>query len=86
MKEVGTAHWASPNAATNSSGWTGLPGGYAVFNGAFSGISFVGYWWSSTEFDSSDAINPNLLYTSTYLYTITHFPKNAGMSVRLIKD
>jgi len=29
MKEIGTTHWATPNAgATNSSAFTGLPGGY----------------------------------------------------------
>jgi hypothetical protein len=29
MKETGLAHWKSPNEdATNSSGFTGLPGGY----------------------------------------------------------
>ena len=28
MKEAGTIHWITPNAgATNSSGFTGLPGG-----------------------------------------------------------
>ena len=39
MKEAGYDHWNSPNTgATNSSGWTGLPGG----NGN------DGIWWSSS--------------------------------------
>ena len=36
MKEAGLDHWNSPNTgATNSSGWTGLPGGYRYSGGAF---------------------------------------------------
>ena len=51
LKEAGTTHWRSPNiGATNSSGWTGLPGGY---QGLF--ISDVGSWWSSTPVGSSTA-------------------------------
>ena len=35
MKETGTTHWFSPNTgATNSSGFTGLPGGYRFFDGS----------------------------------------------------
>src|SRR5690606_33259564 len=35
MKETGTTHWANPNiGADNSSGFTGLPGGYRAYNSA----------------------------------------------------
>ncbi len=45
MKEMGLVHWASPNtSATNSSGFTGLPGGYYSSN-----LTFNGYFWSSSE-------------------------------------
>ena len=50
MKETGTAHWNSPNTdATNSSGFTGLPGGFRNYDGTFYFIGFNGYWWSSSE-------------------------------------
>jgi uncharacterized protein (TIGR02145 family) len=52
MKEAGYDHWTSPNyGATNSSGWTGLPGwmidpGNLVSNSYPLGSD--GYWWSSS--------------------------------------
>lgn len=50
MKETGTAHWQSPNQdATNSSGFTGLPGGYRFSYGSFNFIGNYGFWWSSSE-------------------------------------
>ena len=47
MKETGTAHWQSPNtAATNSSGFTGLPGGICSNDGTFNLSGSNGIWWS----------------------------------------
>jgi uncharacterized protein (TIGR02145 family) len=49
LKEAGTRHWLSPNTgATNSTGFSALPGGGRFGNGMFSGIGAYGYWWSST--------------------------------------
>jgi uncharacterized protein (TIGR02145 family) len=48
MKEAGYDHWQSPNTdATNSSGWTGLPGGYR-YSGGFDYSGNDGYWWSAS--------------------------------------
>lgn len=46
-----TDDWASPNTgATNSSGFSGLPGGYRKFdNGVFYSIGIYGNWWSRTQ-------------------------------------
>jgi len=50
LKETGTTHWNTPNTgATNSSGFTALPGGYRYLSGSFNYIGNYGYWWSSTE-------------------------------------
>jgi len=59
MKETGTTHWWSPNTepntgATNESGFTSLPCGFRG-EGGFGGIGYLGFWWSSTEFDAADA-------------------------------
>ncbi len=49
MKEAGYEHWNSSNTgATNSSGWTGLPGGYR-YSGGFDNNGYYGYWWSASE-------------------------------------
>ena len=48
MKEAGYDHWNSPNTgATNSSGWTGLGGGYC-YNGSFQQNRNSGDWWTSS--------------------------------------
>lgn len=50
MKESGTTHWLSPNTgATNSSGFTALPGGIRHLSGTFMYIGHAGFWVSSTE-------------------------------------
>lgn len=47
MKTTGTADWADPNeGASNSSGWSGLPGGWrSQTDGSFQFQGFRGGWW-----------------------------------------
>jgi len=46
LKEEGLTHWLSPNTgATNSSGFTGLPGGFRNDNGLSYAQGTVGRWW-----------------------------------------
>jgi uncharacterized protein (TIGR02145 family) len=45
MKEPGFAHWNTRNSnAANTSGFSGLPGGYRFTNGVFSNIGNPGIW------------------------------------------
>jgi len=56
MKEAGYDHWNSPNTgATNSSGWTGLPGGLVNSNSSevYIGGSLLGRWWTASEYGSN---------------------------------
>ncbi len=57
MKEAGLTHWNSPNTgATNSSGFTALPGGNRFnIDGYFYGIRGNGFWWSSTANSTASA-------------------------------
>jgi uncharacterized protein (TIGR02145 family) len=51
LKETGTAHWLSPNTgATNSIGFSALPGGVRWDEGSsFNDLYIAGKWWTSTE-------------------------------------
>ena len=86
MKEIGTTHWQTPNSsATNISGFTGLPGGTRDFTGPFSGIGLAGYWWSSTE---SNTTNAFLRYLTNTFVNFNGGPlnKQIGNSVRCLRD
>lgn len=86
-KMKSTTGWNSPNSnATNSSGFTGLPGGWRLGNdGAFINIFNYGYWWSSTENSSTDAWISTLGYDGGWISSFGSGKKN-GFSVRCIKD
>jgi uncharacterized protein (TIGR02145 family) len=50
LKEVGTAHWKSPNSnATNASGFTGLPGGNRLPKGGSVLLGEAGHYWTASE-------------------------------------
>ena len=86
MKESGTAHWNSPNTgATNSSGFTGLPGGYRITNGTFTNLGRTGDEWSSTEDAPTHAWDWYLYYNDANVY---HYygNKSWGFSVRCLND
>jgi len=89
LKEVQFCHWQAPNTgATDSSGFTGLPGGLREpLSGVFTGISELGTWWSSTEddLDTFDAYTFNLYNNQTWAYRQA-WDKEHGFSVRCIKD
>jgi uncharacterized protein (TIGR02145 family) len=86
MKESGLAHWVSPNTgATNESGFAGLPGGFRSVSGSSYYIGLEGYWWSSTEYDTSDARYLNLHF-STDDVDRDFYDKGSGFSVRCLRD
>ncbi len=86
LKEAGTVHWASPNtSATNSSGFTGLPGGYMGDAGSSANILVQGYFWTNTTNGTTNYIR--YLRSSDALFTeSTAFALEGGASVRCIKQ
>lgn len=84
LKATGSS-WASPNtAATNESGFTGLPGGYRESGGAFSSCGEIGRWWSATNAD---------IYPCSVLLSFDNSVADievsfigAGRSIRCVKD
>ena len=86
MKEAGIEHWNSPNTgATNSSGFTGLPGGGSYSSGSFSNLGYGGHWWSSSEDSGSNAWHRYLGYNIVHVGRC-YDDKGRGFSVRCLKD
>ncbi len=86
MKTTGTQYWLSPNQdATNSSGFSGLPGGYRDYNGSFSLIGTYGHWWSSTEVNTFFAWSRYLGFSLGVIYR-EYYYKTVGFSVRCLRD
>ena len=87
LKETGITLWFSPNTgATNSSGFTALPNGSRYLSaGLFVSLGTNGNWWSSTEYNGSQAWFRTLLYNTSNIYRFTYV-KGYGFSVRCLKD
>jgi len=95
LKETGMAHWHFPNAgATNSSGFTALPGGFRTPDGVFYSIREAGFWWSSSECTECDAF-PEWNFNDSWNFSLgawskgygnQHDNKSFGFSIRCIKD
>jgi uncharacterized protein (TIGR02145 family) len=85
--EEGTGLWWSPNyVATNSSGFSALPGGSRYYDGAlFSSIGYTGYWWSSTEVSITFARDRYLNNNLANVYG-NDSDKGYGISVRCLRD
>lgn len=81
-----TTGWNSPNtAATNSSRFTGFPGGSRNSSGTFDQIGYSGVWWSSSELDITYAWYRYLYYYDGVATRASSY-KTFGLSVRCIKD
>jgi uncharacterized protein (TIGR02145 family) len=78
--------WTSPNTgATNSSGFSALPGGYRYTNGTFGNIGGSTYFWSSSESSTTDAITRGLNSHNSHINRF-NLNKIYGWSARCIKD
>jgi uncharacterized protein (TIGR02145 family) len=88
MKETGVTHWAEPNmGATNSSGFTALPGGQRhESDGTFIGASLYDVWWSSTEYNIYKSWYRSVATINTVVFRSSGSLKQRGFSIRCIKD
>jgi len=82
IDSVGTV--GNDQASNNSSGFSALPGGGRVY-GTCSALQFSGYWWSSSEFDSSDAYC-RFMHANFKEVLRNHYSKSYGISIRCIKN
>jgi uncharacterized protein (TIGR02145 family) len=84
LKEADTTHWASPNWATNISGFSALPGGGRT-NGSFGNIGRCGYWWTYATGDGSSSWSRGMINNGAYI-SRDFINKKCGLSVRCVKD
>jgi uncharacterized protein (TIGR02145 family) len=78
--------WFPPNAgATNSSGFSALPGGYRNTNGALVGMGYDANFWSSSESSSTSSIYRYMLNGDSPIYR-NGLNKSYGFSARCIMD
>ena len=86
LKEAGTTYWNSPNTgATNSSGFSALPGGCRSDDDSFYLIGYYGFWWSASAGSASGAYDRNLYYKYSSLRR-DDVDESCGFSVRLVRD
>ena len=89
MKSMGNLQaanglWMYPNTgATNTSGFSGLPGG-SIDYGFFFSFSEDGYWWSTTEYQNVYALYRGLHYGNDS-FVRYDAEKASGLSIRCVK-
>ena len=86
LKDTGTILWFTPNGgATNSTEFTGRPGGRCHQIGIFKDMGIYGIWWSSTHIDTTRAWSLSIHHAISF----THMGggwKGDGVSVRCLRD
>jgi uncharacterized protein (TIGR02145 family) len=86
LKEAGTSHWLSPNSgATNSSGFTALPGGYRTDFGTFAAIGEYAHWWGPEAFNATLGLGAGV-WNFNVVLDIIGADKRNGWNVRCIKN
>jgi uncharacterized protein (TIGR02145 family) len=81
-----TSTWISPNTgATNSSGFSGLSGGYRNYGGSFYGVGYYAYWWSASVYDTPFAWSRVLYYDDRNVNKFNNIMAS-GFSVRVVRD
>jgi uncharacterized protein (TIGR02145 family) len=77
--------WYKEGNGTNSSGFSGLSGGWRFDDGTFGNEGYLGYWWSSSEFNTTLAWKRYLSYSYGLVYS-KYLNKGNGLSVRCLRD
>lgn len=86
MKVYTLNNWVSPNTgATNSSGFSGLPGGGRNFDGFFNSESSNAFWWSSSASTPTTGWFRYVSYNNA-IFSRDFIDKRVGFSVRCLKD
>lgn len=79
-----TIGWNNDAYGIDDFGFGGLAAGYVSYPGAFYDLGNYCFWWSATEHNDGYAWSRSLDHLSNRFYRSSN--KNAGFSVRCIKD
>jgi uncharacterized protein (TIGR02145 family) len=96
IKMKSSTGWNQNGNGTNSSGFSGLPGGSRVGNGDFVGLGYAGDWWSDSESDNTypwkwtDG-DERWVWTWSLSASVSkleryNYDKGRGLSIRCVKD
>jgi uncharacterized protein (TIGR02145 family) len=77
--------WLSNGGGTDDYNFNALSGGYRNFSGTFSLIGNDGFWWSSSEYNTTSSWFRNLHYNGGGAGRY-FFYKDYGFSVRLVRE
>jgi uncharacterized protein (TIGR02145 family) len=81
-----TELWNAPNTgATNSSGFSGLPGGFRNVGGVYDYLGLYGFWWSATASSTLNAWYRLMDSTASSVGRGIN-GKGSGFSVRCVSD
>jgi uncharacterized protein (TIGR02145 family) len=86
---AGTGLWNAPNdGATNSSGFSGLPGGFLLINAASLSQGASGRWWSSDVNSTGSSGQGRSLSNAAFGSGLGLFSnaKNGGENIRCVQD
>lgn len=87
LKESGLSHWLSPNTgASNSSGFSALPGGERENDGTFNLIGSFGVWGVSAFTSTGDDWVRRLYFQTANMPAGSGKYIRGGFSIRLVKD
>lgn len=88
LRETETKHWVNNDGATNSSGFTALPGGLRnnVGDGKFYDFGIAAPFWSSTSTAYGAYIARITKTNAIDVYQVFSISKTTGAYIRCIKD
>ena len=80
-----TNGWDEGGNGDNKSGFSAIPGGYRSHEGFFSNMGRNALFWTSTEFNATNAWFRNVIGSIPDVYA-PNYGKDFGLSVRCVKD
>jgi len=84
LKEKGNSHWKLNNIdASNSSGFSALPGGVKRDDGIFYDLEKIGYWWSASDAEANNG-GSRIITNISGAITRKAINKTSGISVRCV--